>query len=91
MKTAGSEILQTIGTEMWAVAGTVPVAPRLYAEHSPRPAPAPRLSLAAQRHMKRLTLDVPVDLHCRMKQDCAGKGVKMVDVLREMLETRFPG
>jgi hypothetical protein len=40
--------------------------------------------------MKRFTLDVPVDLHRRIKSECANEGLKMADVLREMLETRFP-
>jgi len=40
--------------------------------------------------MKRFTIDVPADLHRRIKSECAREGVKMTDVLREMLETRFP-
>ena len=40
--------------------------------------------------MKRFTIDVPADLHRRIKTECAGEGLKMADVLREMLETRFP-
>jgi hypothetical protein len=40
--------------------------------------------------MKRFTLDVPEDLHRRIKSECANEGLKMADVLREMLETRFP-
>ena len=40
--------------------------------------------------MKRLTIDIPASLHRRMKSDCASEGVKMADLLREMLETRFP-
>jgi hypothetical protein len=40
--------------------------------------------------MKRFTIDVPADLHRRIKAQCATEGVKMADVLREMLETRFP-
>jgi hypothetical protein len=39
--------------------------------------------------MKRFTIDVPADLHKRIKSECAGQGLKMADVLREMLETRF--
>jgi hypothetical protein len=88
MKTASSEMLQNLGTAMWSEA-TVPAPPAVFAEQSPKPAPQ-RLSLAAQRRMKRLTIDVPLELHCRMKQDCAGRGLKMVDVLREFMETRFP-
>lgn len=40
--------------------------------------------------MKRFTIDVPVDLHRRIKTHCAMEGIQMADLLREMLETRFP-
>lgn len=40
--------------------------------------------------MKRFTLDVPEDLHRRIKCECANEGLKMADVLREILEKRFP-
>jgi len=40
--------------------------------------------------MKRFTIDVPVSLHTRVKTQCAMRGVKMADVLREMLEREFP-
>ena len=40
--------------------------------------------------MKRFTIDVPVSLHTRIKTQCASEGLKMADVLREILETRFP-
>jgi hypothetical protein len=40
--------------------------------------------------MKRFTIDVPVSLHKRIKTQCAADGIKMADMLREMLETRFP-
>jgi hypothetical protein len=40
--------------------------------------------------MKRFTIDVPISLHTRIKTQCAADGIKMADMLREMLETRFP-
>ena len=40
--------------------------------------------------MKRFTIDVPVDLHRRIKMQCAMRGSKMADVLRELLEKEFP-
>jgi hypothetical protein len=40
--------------------------------------------------MKRFTIDVPVSLHKRIKTQCAADGIKMADMLREMLEARFP-
>lgn len=40
--------------------------------------------------MKRFTLDVPLDLHTRIKTQCAMRGVKMAEILREVLEREFP-
>ena len=39
---------------------------------------------------KRLTIDVPVALHTRVKAQCAMQRLKMADVVRDMLEKRFP-
>ena len=39
--------------------------------------------------MKRLTIDIPLSLHQRVKSQCALKGEKMADVVRELLEKRF--
>ena len=39
---------------------------------------------------KRLTIDVPVSLHKRIKSQCAAADVMMADVIRELLEKRFP-
>ena len=40
--------------------------------------------------MKRFTIDVPLELHTRIKTQCAMQGVKMADILREVLEKQFP-
>ena len=40
--------------------------------------------------MKRFTIDVPVTLHTRIKMECARRGIKMADMLRELLEREFP-
>jgi predicted DNA binding CopG/RHH family protein len=40
--------------------------------------------------MKRFTIDVPNELHRRIKTQCAMRGAKMADVLREILEREFP-
>lgn len=40
--------------------------------------------------MKRLTIDIPVSLHTRIKSQCALRGVKMADQVRELLEKQFP-
>ena len=39
--------------------------------------------------MKRLTIDVPANLHARIKSQCAIRGVKMADEVRELLEEHF--
>ena len=39
--------------------------------------------------MKRLTIDVPASLHARIKSQCALRGVKMADEVRELLEHHF--
>ena len=40
-------------------------------------------------NMKRLTFDVSDALHRRIKSQCALKGVKMADELRELLDKHF--
>ena len=49
-------------------------------------APAP----AAKEKMSRFTIDVPESLHRRVKMQCAGRGQKMADMMRELLEREFP-
>jgi len=39
--------------------------------------------------MKRLTIDVSANLHSAIKMECARKGVKMADAIREILESEF--
>lgn len=39
---------------------------------------------------KRLTLDVPANLHARIKASCAMRGTKMVDEITALLEEKFP-
>lgn len=45
---------------------------------------------AAAVPMKRFTLDVPDELHKRIKTQCAMKGLKMAEFMREVLEREFP-
>lgn len=45
---------------------------------------------AARGITKRLTFDISVDLHTRVKVQCARKGVKVADELRLLLEEHFP-
>ncbi len=40
--------------------------------------------------MKRLTIDVPLSLHKRIKSQCAIENLIMADVVRDLLEKRFP-
>ncbi len=39
--------------------------------------------------MKRLTIDIPISLHQRVKSQCALRGETIADVVRWMLERRF--
>jgi ParG len=40
--------------------------------------------------MKRFTIEVPVELHHRIKAACAKRGLKTSSVLRDLLEREFP-
>jgi hypothetical protein len=40
--------------------------------------------------MKRLTIDIPDSLHRRVKSQCGQDGLRMADVIRDLLEKRFP-
>ena len=39
---------------------------------------------------KRLTVDIPEDLHRRIKVHCAGKGMQISDIVRDLLAKEFP-
>lgn len=41
--------------------------------------------------IKRLTIDVPLSLHRRIKSQCAIRDVNMADEIRTLLEAHFPG
>lgn len=40
--------------------------------------------------MKRLTIDIPVSLHRRVKTACVSENLVMAEVVRKYLEKRFP-
>lgn len=40
---------------------------------------------------KRLTIEIPLELHKRIKSQCAIGELLMADVIRGLLEQRFPG
>ena len=63
-----------------------PATPDEWVRNAPEQPSAP----AAQQATKRFTIDVPIDLHSRIKVECAKRGLKMADVLRELLEREFP-
>ncbi len=46
--------------------------------------------IESKESMKRLTIDVPVSLHKRIKSSCALQDLVMADVIRDLLEQRFP-
>ena len=58
------------------------------------PAPPTQSADAApskvQVPMKRLTFDIPADLHMRMKLSCVREGRDMAEVLRELIAVKFP-
>ncbi len=45
----------------------------------------------AEDSTKRLTIDIPASLHVRIKSQCALRGKKMADEIRELLESHFTG
>jgi hypothetical protein len=45
---------------------------------------------APAERMKRLTIDVPLSLHTRIKAGCALSERKIADVARDLLEREFP-
>lgn len=47
-------------------------------------------SAAEREPTKRFTIDVPLSLHRRVKSQCALQNLVMADVMRELLEQRFP-
>lgn len=51
---------------------------------------APAESKVAAPKMKRLTIDIPDSLHRRVKSRCGQDGLRMADVIRDLLEQRFP-
>jgi len=46
---------------------------------------------AAAAPMKRLSIDIPAELHTRIKVSCARRGLKIADEVRALLEREFRG
>jgi hypothetical protein len=51
---------------------------------------APAAAAGPAVKMKRFTIDVPLELHARVKVACAQRGLNMADELRRILEREFP-
>jgi hypothetical protein len=43
-----------------------------------------------QEPIKRLTIDVPLSLHKRIKSECSKHNLSMAGEIRQLLERRFP-
>ena len=39
--------------------------------------------------MKRLTIDITLELHRQVKRECADRGIKMADIVRDLLIKEF--
>jgi hypothetical protein len=48
-----------------------------------------RTSAEVPEKMKRLTIDIPESLHRDIKMQCAGRGTKIADELREILNNNY--
>ncbi len=76
--------------------GAAPVQPKPpAAEPAEKPVRAvkkakPPTEETTEEPMKRLTIDIPLSLHRRVKSQCGEEGLQMADVIRGFLEKRFP-
>lgn len=51
---------------------------------------APETEASEAIAVKRLTIDIPEELHARIKSQCALRRSKMADEIRKLLENSFP-
>lgn len=79
--------LKVNAADDWVSGGAAEAAPPA---PSATPSATPARLPARPERMKRFTIDVPVSLHTRIKTQCARRGVKMADELRDLLEREFP-
>jgi len=49
----------------------------------------PPLGFDSATNMKRLTIDISVDLHSAIKVECARRGIMMSDAIRDILNEKF--
>lgn len=50
---------------------------------------APEVSAPPVEEIKRLTIDIPASLHRAIKSQCAGRGSKIADEVRELLLQKY--
>ena len=65
----------------------------LHRDDPPADTAAPRQAAPpgpAAPPMKRLTIDIPAELHARIKSRCALRRTKMNDEIRALLDEHFP-
>lgn len=74
----------TPNIENWVDNGEVPQPEPKAAIALPEVKPIPE-----EPKMKRLTLDIPDELHRKIKGKAVAEGVTMVEMLRELLETNY--
>ena len=71
-----------------------PPAEETRAETPPTPEPATgdqaKETSTEPEPMKRLTIDIPLSLHKRVKSQCANRGTTIAEVVRKYLEKTFP-
>ncbi|TCQ02101.1 ParG protein [Rhizobium sp. PP-F2F-G36] len=84
---------KTVSMKM-PIAKPIAAADAWVGETTPDVSEAPRSSKvvpirAEVEASKRLTIDITEELHKRIKGQCAMRGIKMSDVIRELLEKEF--
>jgi predicted DNA binding CopG/RHH family protein len=55
-----------------------------------KPVETSPVEAAPKEKMSRFTIDVPESLHRRVKMQCAARGQKMANMMRDLLEREFP-
>jgi len=72
---------KTQGADAWVGEGVEPHLKALKAEKATASVPAP---------IKRLTLDIPAELHARVKLGCVQRDKTMLEVICRFLDAEFP-
>lgn len=73
------------------VRGIEPPPELIRVEDNREPKPVrPEKETPKEEPLKRLTIDIPVGLHKRVKAGCAAQGMTIAEAVREYLERKFP-